>query len=140
MGPSLKDDEFEKEPEIIRKRKMEELTMSDTTNNWPDKPIEITDDEFSEFTKKYPLVVVDFWAPWCAPCRTLGPIVGDLAKDYQGKVVFGKMNTDENQGTATKFGLMSIPTLIFFKDGEPVDKAMGALPKQALEQKLNEHL
>jgi thioredoxin 1 len=79
-------------------------------------------------------VLVDFWAPWCGPCRMLGPIVEELSGDYTGRVVFAKMNTDENPATPTEFGIMSIPSLLLFKDGKLVDRAVGMRPKKALKE------
>jgi len=79
-------------------------------------------------------VIVDFWAAWCGPCRTVGPIVEDLASTHTGKVTVGKLNVDENQATAAKFGIMSIPTLILFRDGKPVKKIIGVRSKGDLER------
>lgn len=81
-------------------------------------------------------VLVDFWAPWCGPCRMVAPVVEELAKDYQGKLKVVKLNTDENQNTAIKYGVRSIPTLGIFKNGKLVDSVIGAVPKQYLEQKV----
>lgn len=103
---------------------------------WPSGPVSVNDTEFQDFIKKYPHAIVDCWAPWCGPCRMLGPVVDELATQFQGKVAFGKLNTDESQATAMSFGIMSIPTLLFFKNGELVDKTMGAMPKQTLELKI----
>jgi thioredoxin 1 len=89
--------------------------------------------------KSYPLVVVDCWAAWCAPCRAIAPIVDQLAKDYTGKVVFGKLNVDENPETAQRYGIMAIPTLLVMKNAEEVDRIVGALPKNQLEEKINSH-
>jgi len=82
------------------------------------------------------MVVVDFWAEWCAPCLMLAPTLDALAREYAGKVVFGKLNVDENRQTAAKYGIMSIPTLLFFKQGRLVDRVIGAVPKQIIEQRL----
>jgi thioredoxin 1 len=136
----MNDDGFDLELENIRNRRLEELTMSETNNDWPSSPVNVSDSEFHSFVKKYPYVIVDCWAPWCNPCRMLGPVIDEMAGDYKGKVVFGKLNTDENQATAMSLEIMSIPTLLFFKNGELVDRTMGAMPRQALEPKVREYL
>jgi thioredoxin 1 len=87
--------------------------------------------------KNYPLIVVDCWAAWCAPCRAIAPIVEELAKEYSGKVVFGKLNVDENPETAQRYGVMAIPTLLVMKEGKEVDRVVGVLPKNQLEAKVN---
>lgn len=114
--------------------------MSETGNDWPGTPVNINDSNFKEFVSKYPYVIVDFWAPWCGPCKMLGPVIEEMAGDYKGKIVFGKLNTDENQATAMAHGIMSIPTLLFFKDGKLVDKTMGAVPRAQLEPRVKNHL
>jgi thioredoxin len=85
------------------------------------------------------LVVVDCWAPWCAPCRAIAPVVEQLAKDYRGRVVFGKLNVDENPETQYRFGIMAIPTLLVMKKGQEVDRIVGALPKNELESRISTH-
>jgi len=101
------------------------------------KPITISDDDFAEFVKTHPNVVVDAWAPWCGPCKRIAPILDELAAEYDGKVAIGKLNTDDNQRTAMQYGIMSIPTLLVFKDGERVDQVVGLMPKDALQAKFN---
>lgn len=108
--------------------------------DYPDKPIEITDSNFDENVKNYPLIVVDNWAPWCPPCSMLAPIIESLAKKYVGKIVFGKLNVDENKEVAQKYEIMSIPTLLVFKKGKLVDRIVGAMPESLLEQKLKPFL
>lgn len=101
--------------------------------------IEFTDTNFKDETKEG-LVLVDFWAPWCGPCRMVGPVIEALAGDYDGKVKVGKLNVDDNQQTAMSYRVMSIPTVILFKDGEPVETMVGAMPKGAYESKLEKHV
>src|SRR5688572_24332399 len=81
-------------------------------------------------------VLVDFWAEWCGPCRMIGPVVEELAKEYDGKAVIGKVNVDDNPQVASQFGIRSIPTILFFKGGKLVDKQVGVVPRSVLEQKL----
>ncbi|GIW62098.1 MAG: thioredoxin [Patescibacteria group bacterium] len=85
-------------------------------------------------------VLVDFWAPWCAPCRIIAPIIEELANEYAGKLKVGKLNVDENQQTAAKYNIMSIPTLLFFKGGQPVDSIVGAQSKEVIKQKIEQFL
>ncbi|MFO8133658.1 MAG: thioredoxin [Thermoplasmatota archaeon] len=121
------------ETENIKKKKMEQLLERvKGSSKMPGKPVQVTDSDMHDVVQQHPLVVVDCWAPWCGPCRMLSPIIEDLASDMQGDVVFAKLNTDENQQTAKQYGIMSIPTLLLFKDGELIDQQMGALPKDML--------
>ena len=101
------------------------------------EPIHVTDETFEELVlgAEQP-VMVDFWAPWCGPCRMIAPVVEDLARAYDGRAVMAKINTDENTYTPSRFGIMGIPTLILFKDGEEVDRVVGFAPRKTLEERL----
>jgi len=105
----------------------------------PGSPVMLTDSSFEEAVAKYPALVVDCWAEWCGPCRMVAPIINELASEYQGKVVFGKLDVDENQAVARDHGIMSIPTLMFFKEGQLAGTQVGALPKTALEAAMKGH-
>lgn len=100
----------------------------------------ITDANFKEVLDTDKPVLVDFWAEWCGPCKMIGPIVKELAADYDGKAVIAKVNVDENPATSAEFGIRSIPTLLIFKNGEIVDKQIGAVPKAVLAGKLDAQL
>lgn len=100
--------------------------------------VELKDDNFEELVMKSDKpVLVDFWAEWCGPCRMVGPIVEELHGEYDGKAVVGKVNVDDNPEVSAKFGIRNIPTVLFFKNGEVVDKQVGAAPKSAYSNKLN---
>jgi thioredoxin 1 len=102
------------------------------------KPYEVTDANFeAEVEKSDKPVLVDFWAPWCGPCRMVAPIVDELSQEYDGKVKFVKLNTDDNIGTASKYGIRSIPTLLVFKGGEAVGSIVGFRPKSDLKKRLD---
>jgi len=124
------------ELEQIREKKMRELKNQMSTPKI-EKPIVVSDRNFDQTVKNYPLIVVDCWAAWCAPCRAIAPVVDELAKEYSGKVVFGKLNVDENPDTAQRYGVMAIPTLLVMKEGKEVDRVVGLLPKNQLEAKVN---
>jgi thioredoxin 1 len=101
----------------------------------------LTDANFEEeVIKSAEPVLVDFWAAWCGPCQMLGPVVDQLADELSGKIKVGKLNVDENRASAGKYGIMSIPTLLLYKNGEVVEKIVGALPKQVLTSKVMAHL
>jgi len=104
------------------------------------KALEVTDKTFDELIAGDKPVLVDFWAEWCGPCKMIGPMVEELAGDFEGKAIVGKMDVDANAQIPAKFGIRSIPTLMIFKGGQLVDKVVGAVPKSVLEQKLNEQL
>ena len=104
------------------------------------KAVEITDSNFNEIVTKNDVVLVDFWAEWCGPCRMIAPMIEELASEYDGKAVIGKLDVDNNQESSIKFGVRSIPTLLVFKDGEMVDRHVGAVPKETLSSSINSNL
>ena len=126
----------------IRKRKLEQLRKQylnggkKMEENWPNTPLELSDKDIDETINKFETLVIDCWAPWCGPCRMVSPMVEELAKEMKGKIVFGKLNVDENQATSMKYQIMAIPSLLVFKNGKLIDKIVGAMPKEMLKQKL----
>ena len=104
------------------------------------KVLTATDDNFESMVKEHPLILVDFWAAWCFPCKMIAPTLEELAEEFEGKVAFAKLNVDENPKTAMRFGITSIPTLILFKNGEVAEKVIGAVPKEHLVEKIKAHL
>ncbi len=104
------------------------------------KAIEITDANFEQLIQSAKPVLVDFWAEWCGPCRIVGPVVAALAGEYEGRAIVGKMDVDANSQVPSRFGVRSIPTLLLFKNGQVVDKQVGAVPKHVLAQKLEAQL
>jgi thioredoxin 1 len=132
------------ELEEIKRKKMEqymEKYMKGEKNmeDMPDKPIEMTDADIDKHIQKYGTLVIDCWAPWCGPCRMIHPIIEELAVEMKGKIVFGRLNVDENQSTALKYKIMSIPSLLVFKNGELADVIIGAMPKQMLKPKIEKY-
>ena len=103
--------------------------------------IEVTDANFDEIVlQSGKPVLVDFWAEWCGPCRMIGPLVAELSDDYSGRAIITKMDVDSNPGTAAKFGIRNIPTILFFKNGEVVDKQVGSVPKSVYKTLVEKHL
>jgi thioredoxin 1 len=129
----------------IKKRKMEKM-MSDMKKSvepsvqFPDKPVVITDGTVDAAAAQYPVFILDCWAEWCGPCRTIGPIIEELAREMKGKVVFGKLNVDQNMQTANRHRISAIPTMLVFKNGKLVDKIIGAYPKATLAGKIQKYL
>jgi len=131
-GASNKDAILAKIEEEEKKRKM-------LVDN-PDFPVVLTTSNFDEAIKRYPSLVIDCWAEWCAPCHMVHPIIENLAKKYKGKIVFAKLNIDENREIAERFRIMSIPTLLVFINGQNVDSIVGAMPQNVLEEKIQDYL
>ena len=104
------------------------------------KPVEITDSNFEKIINSDKPVLVDFWAEWCGPCKMIGPLVEELASEFEGKAIIGKVDVDTNPEVSAKFGIRSIPTLLVFKNGEIVDKQVGAVPKSVLSKKIETQL
>ena len=103
--------------------------------------VKLTDENFEQEILKAELpALVDFWAPWCGPCHMVAPIVEEIANQYQGKLKVGKLNVDEAPGIASKYGIMSIPTLVIFKEGKVVEQMVGASPKEQIEEKIKPYI
>jgi thioredoxin 1 len=133
----------DEEIEAIKQRKMAELQKalaSNTAMSSIKEPITLSDSNFKNEVSKYPILLIDFWAPWCGPCRMISPMIEQLAREYTGKVVFGKVNIDENRMITQSFGIQSIPTMIIFKNGKAVDIIVGAIPKVQLEIRLHQQV
>ena len=135
--------EFDAELEQLRAKRRQSLAQKGDSldvKRWPEGAVEVTSESLDRFVGDYQLAVVDCWAPCCGPCRTVGPIIDALARDYRGKVAFGKLNVDANQSAAQRYGVMSIPTILIFKSGKLVDQSVGASPRDALERRIVRHL
>lgn len=138
-------DEEDEELKRLMKKKLMELYSKRNTGDKSSKtvysrPIIATDHNFEELIKSYPLVLVDFWAEWCLPCRVIAPAIEELAEEYAGKIVILKLNVDENPITASRYGITSIPTLMIFKNGRPVDVIVGAYPKKVIESRIRANI
>jgi len=138
----------DEELERIMQRKMNEFSLRTKRNDESDQsattttttPITLTDQNFSEMVGKHHLLIVDFWAPWCGPCRMVSPVITELSQELTGKAVFGKLNVDENPMIASTFGIQSIPTIAIFKNGKAVDGIIGAASKSHIMSKLSTHI
>ena len=104
------------------------------------EPLNLDDSNFAQTINKYPLLLVDFWAPWCGPCRMMSPIINQVGKEYIGKLVVGKVNVDENPNISGQFGISSIPTLILFKRGQAVNNIIGSVSKSRIDEMVKIHL
>jgi thioredoxin len=140
----IESERLEKEKDIeleaIRNKKMQEMKNKMKKETSQNAPLTLTDDNFEETVKKHSLMLVDCWAAWCGPCRMVAPVVDELARDYAERVTVAKLNVDENPKTAKQFCVVSIPTLLVMKNGNEVDRIIGAVPKQFVEEKLRKYL
>ena len=109
------------------------------SEKWPEEPVKVTDKTFDEFIEDYDLAIVDCWAEWCGPCKMMDPVLEEIAEEMQNDIAVGKLNVDENKAKTSEYGISSIPTMLVFKNGENVDRLVGAMPKEALKQKLNSY-
>ena len=126
---------------LARKLKlMKEASENKKEDSAADKPTVLTDETFKETVKNHPFVVVDCWASWCTPCRMIAPIIDELARDYTGRILFGKLDVDESSEVVEQYQVMSIPTLLIFKDGKFVDRIVGAQPRNMLESNITRYL
>lgn len=133
--------EEDEELRRIKEKKLKELMrLKEKKQEMNAKPVLVTDSNFNEIVNKYPLALIDCWAPWCGPCVVISPIVEELAKEYTGKVLAGKLNVDENPRTAGSFQILGIPTLLIIKNGKEVDRIVGLVPKDQIEARLKKHL
>lgn len=138
---------FDENAERANREKFEEMlklrsAMKPDAGNpeTPGETLNLSDNDFEQAVKGHPIMVVDFWAPWCQPCRIVSPILEELATEYAGRVTFGKLNVDESPVVAATLGIQSIPTILIFKDGKPVDGMVGAVPKSQVESKIKANM
>jgi thioredoxin 1 len=125
----------------IREKKLRELMrLKERKQEMSAKPVHVTDSNFNEIVSERSLALIDFWASWCGPCVVIAPIIEELAKEYAGKVLVGRLNVDENRKTAERFQVFSIPTLLIMKNGKEVDRIVGLVPKSYVEARLKKYL
>jgi thioredoxin 1 len=133
-------EESEELKHIKEKKLMKLVEEKEKREKMGAEPVPVTDSNFKEMVKKHALVLVDFWAPWCGPCLALAPTIEELAEEYAEKVLFGKLNVDENPKTAECFQVFSIPTMVMMRDGCEADRIVGLVPKKHIEAVLKKHL
>ena len=123
------------EIEEIKKKKLDGMKKKAEA---PSEPVQVSDSSFQEFIGKYPVVVIDAYTIWCGPCKMMAPVIDELAREFAGKVAFGKLDVDANPQTSAQFGIMSIPTILFFRNGEYADTAVGFGGKETLKKRIEE--
>ncbi len=133
--------DFDNEVQRINEKKFEDMLKQkaqppEQKQAGSGKPVDLSDASFDKFVAANPLVVVDFWAPWCAPCRVVSPVLEQLASEMAEDATFAKVNVDDNPTVSQRFGIQGIPTIMVFKNGEPVDGLVGAAPKQMIEARI----
>jgi len=133
----------DEELKIINEKRMKKLQQimneKGLLKNIKD-PLNLDDSNFTQTINKFPLLLVDFWAPWCGPCRMMSPLIDQIGKEYMSKLVVGKVNVDENPTISRQFGISSIPTLILFKRGKAVNKIIGSVSKNKIDEMVRMHL
>ena len=133
----------DEELKIINEKRMKKLQQimneKELLKNIKD-PLNLDGSNFFQMISKFPLLLVDFWAPWCGPCRMMSPLIDQIGKEYMGKLVVGKVNVDENPTISRQFGISSIPTLILFKKGQAVNKIIGSVSKNKIDEMVRMHL
>jgi thioredoxin 1 len=133
----------DEELKIINEKRMKKLQQiineKELLKNIKD-PLNLDDSSFFQTISKFPLLLIDFWAPWCGPCRMMSPLIDQIGKEYTGKLVVGKVNVDENTGISGQFGISSIPTLILFKKGQAVNKIIGSVSKNKIDEMVRMHI
>lgn len=140
MHNQAADDPLDAELRALRDRRLVEARRQRPVERAPASgTLTLTDATLADAIRAHNVLVVDVWAPWCGPCRIVGPILDDLARELAGTVTIGKLNADENQATMSRFGVMGIPTMLVFKQGKLVDKVVGAAPKQVLRERFLRH-
>lgn len=130
--------------EEIKRRMLKDILRSikkrEEISKYPSSPIYADSKTLNEILERYPFVIIDFYADWCYPCQMLSPIIEELAAEYRGRVVFVKVNVDENQQLALRYGVMGVPTLVFVLNGREVDRVVGYMPKEYLRAKIERYL
>ncbi|MDW0146082.1 MAG: thioredoxin [Nitrososphaeraceae archaeon] len=135
----MEDEELKIINEIRMKKLQQIMNEKELLKNIKD-PLNLDDSNFFQTISKFPLLLVDFWAPWCGPCRMMSPLIDQIGKEYMGNLVVGKVNVDENPTISRQFGISSIPTLILFKKGQAVNKIIGSVSKNKIDEMVRMHL